>query len=111
MYKLKWHVHPKETGRFAWVHPRKWPYATYEGKDLPTEAAGSIECGEVYHPGNARSGAHPPLTVKFYSYEKGDGENRQALKFKKTFETLPEAKLALEQYVERHPEIKPKNKS
>lgn len=104
MIKLKWKVKEKQTGRYAAFHKRGWPGAHYDGTD---KAAVSIHCKDDYHIQLAKSGNHQPLEVWIADYNFSPGFKWR--KVTQIFKTLNEAKEFALEFLNKHPELAPKD--
>ena len=100
--KIKWKVSEKPVGRYRSFEVRPWPQAEYEDGQL----AGMIICSDEYIPADVKTGDHHELKLRIFDYSLGS-QQRGVLYAKTRYKTLAEAKIALSQILEQHPEFVP----
>jgi hypothetical protein len=105
--KLKWRVREAPTGRYRSFEKRSWPDAEYSNGD----PAFCIRCKTQYIPARVKTGDHLPLKllVADWSIDRKDGRaSFEWRRFKAEFKTIPEAKKAALEFINKHPEMMPK---
>lgn len=101
--KLKWKVQAAPGGRYRSFSFRAWPQLhTADG-----QLVASLSSEDEYVPGNVKTGTHAPVHATVHDYRQGS-QGRKMLRLKASFETLQEAKDAVERFLARHPEMLPK---
>jgi maltose-binding protein MalE len=100
MVKYKWKVEPKPTGRYSSFDRRGWPSA-----ETPSgEAIAILSCATEYIPSLVKSGKHEPITMRIRIRSQKNPTTWIWAKFTEQFATLPDAKNALQRYLQAHPE-------
>jgi hypothetical protein len=102
MLKYRWKVQPKPTGRFASFERRGWPEVL-----VGDVMIAYIRCEDDYIPHLVRLGLHKPLKLMIRCRRELTKNNNcpwTFYKFKTEFATLPEAKKALSDFIEKYPD-------
>lgn len=104
--KIQWRVDPSPVGRYKSFQKRKWPTAWYSDVWKPMAF---IRCEDSYEPSNVKLGDHAPLTVVLCHHRHPQaGNSWKLLRMKKRFENLAEAKIAVQDFLDAHPEFAPR---